>query len=114
MSFTEKLTKTSTGNEEIYLKFPNGYCIWVSRESFFIRRKEKIYTALLMKYKKPHGWNSDTIDVTATCETVYEGITIKRQETVRLRDVSEQAVNDFIEQVKSLPKICDAPDTWKD
>jgi hypothetical protein len=113
-TFIEKLKKTSYGSEFGLLRFPNGYAVEITRESFYVQRKDKVYNAILFQYTKPSGYNNDFKCVYATYTATYEGINVKNQKVVKIENASEENVTNFIEQVRVLPAICEVPNTWDD
>ena len=121
--FTEKLQKLPNRREQAWLKFPNGYCVHVSKEEKYGKQTTDKYMVLLMHYVDPvkledtYPFMVDPNDVkyvVTTYTSEYCGIEVSFKRTFGADGLSEEGVNDFIEQVKSLPKICDVPDTWND
>jgi hypothetical protein len=110
-TFIEKLKKTSSGDYG-FLRFPNGYAVEITRSPFHVIRNEKVYDVVFFQYTKPSGCNNDFKGVCATYTATYKGISVKREDLVRMLKSSEEDVNDFIKQVRALPAICKVPDTW--
>jgi hypothetical protein len=113
-TFIEKLKKTSHGSEFGLLRFPNGYAVEITRESFYVQQKDKVYNAILFKYTQPSGFNNDLKCVYATYTATYKEIKVEHEKVVKIEKSSEENVTDFIEQVRALPAICKVPDTWND